>query len=396
MRSSSSALRRDVRVERHRPDAEPLGDPPHREGRRGPRRRPARSPRATIASTSCPAWAPASARAPSPHSRSRLRSRSPRPGYSGAIASMMPPCNLRTAYGIMPANGVWRTEWRSERWLRATPGGPRERPRQTIREDRRARRVRPRGPARQRSAACSGRTGRARRRRSGSWQRSSGRMAGAPRWPASTSSARPARCGAGSGWSARTPALDEVAERTAEPGDVRAAVPPRARRRAAAGGRAARALRPRGCRRQAGQAVLRRDAPAARPRGEPDPRARPSCSSTSRRPAWIRAAATRSGPRSARSSRDGTTVLLTTQYLDEADQLADRICVIDRGRVIADGYARRAQGARRRRPPRVRRARRDDARGRGGDRRPGRRRARPTSTPTTAGSARRSATAWRR
>jgi oleandomycin transport system ATP-binding protein len=35
--------------------------------------------------------------------------------------------------------------------------------------------------------------------------------------------------------------------------------------------------------------------------------------------------------------REGTTVLLTTQYLDEADQLADRIAVIDRGRVIAAG-----------------------------------------------------------
>ena len=34
---------------------------------------------------------------------------------------------------------------------------------------------------------------------------------------------------------------------------------------------------------------------------------------------------------------DGTTVLLTTQYLDEADQLADRIVVIDAGRTIADG-----------------------------------------------------------
>src|SRR5262245_49298864 len=33
----------------------------------------------------------------------------------------------------------------------------------------------------------------------------------------------------------------------------------------------------------------------------------------------------------------GTTVLLTTQYLDEADQLADGIRVIDHGRVIADG-----------------------------------------------------------
>ncbi len=37
--------------------------------------------------------------------------------------------------------------------------------------------------------------------------------------------------------------------------------------------------------------------------------------------------------------REGTTVLLTTQYLDEADQLADRIAVIDHGRVIADGTA---------------------------------------------------------
>lgn len=33
----------------------------------------------------------------------------------------------------------------------------------------------------------------------------------------------------------------------------------------------------------------------------------------------------------------GTTVLLTTQYLDEADQLANRIAVIDRGKLIAEG-----------------------------------------------------------
>jgi daunorubicin resistance ABC transporter ATP-binding subunit len=35
--------------------------------------------------------------------------------------------------------------------------------------------------------------------------------------------------------------------------------------------------------------------------------------------------------------REGTTVLLTTQYLEEADRLSDRIAVIERGRVIADG-----------------------------------------------------------
>ncbi|HEY1331594.1 MAG TPA: ATP-binding cassette domain-containing protein [Actinomycetota bacterium] len=35
--------------------------------------------------------------------------------------------------------------------------------------------------------------------------------------------------------------------------------------------------------------------------------------------------------------REGTTILLTTQYLEEADQLADRITVIDLGQVIAEG-----------------------------------------------------------
>ena len=34
---------------------------------------------------------------------------------------------------------------------------------------------------------------------------------------------------------------------------------------------------------------------------------------------------------------EGTTVLLTTQHLDEADQLADRIAVIDQGRIVAEG-----------------------------------------------------------
>jgi len=41
-----------------------------------------------------------------------------------------------------------------------------------------------------------------------------------------------------------------------------------------------------------------------------------------------------------RIAADGTTVLLTTQYLDEADRLAERLAVIDHGRVIAEGTSR--------------------------------------------------------
>ena len=37
--------------------------------------------------------------------------------------------------------------------------------------------------------------------------------------------------------------------------------------------------------------------------------------------------------------REGTTLLLTTQYLEEADELADTIAVVDRGRIIATGTA---------------------------------------------------------
>jgi ABC-2 type transport system ATP-binding protein len=37
---------------------------------------------------------------------------------------------------------------------------------------------------------------------------------------------------------------------------------------------------------------------------------------------------------------DGTTVFLTTQYLEEADELADRVAILDRGSIVAEGTAR--------------------------------------------------------
>ena len=42
--------------------------------------------------------------------------------------------------------------------------------------------------------------------------------------------------------------------------------------------------------------------------------------------------------------REGTSVLLTTQYLEEADQLADRIGIVDRGKVIAEGTSGELKG----------------------------------------------------
>jgi len=40
-----------------------------------------------------------------------------------------------------------------------------------------------------------------------------------------------------------------------------------------------------------------------------------------------------------RLQADGTTVFLTTHYLEEADALADRLAIIDRGRIVAEGTA---------------------------------------------------------
>jgi ABC-2 type transport system ATP-binding protein len=46
----------------------------------------------------------------------------------------------------------------------------------------------------------------------------------------------------------------------------------------------------------------------------------------------------------AKLNREGTTVFLTTQYLEEADQLANRVGIIDRGLIVAEGTPRELKG----------------------------------------------------
>ena len=62
-----------------------------------------------------------------------------------------------------------------------------------------------------------------------------------------------------------------------------------------------------------------------------------SSSSTSRPPASIPRAGPRCGGRSRASSQDGAALLLTTQYLEEADRLADEIVVLSGGKTVAAG-----------------------------------------------------------
>ncbi|MCG7841092.1 MAG: ATP-binding cassette domain-containing protein [Methanomassiliicoccales archaeon] len=43
-------------------------------------------------------------------------------------------------------------------------------------------------------------------------------------------------------------------------------------------------------------------------------------------------------------NRKGTTIFLTTQYMDEADQLAHRLCIIDNGKIVAEGEPSKLKG----------------------------------------------------
>ena len=61
------------------------------------------------------------------------------------------------------------------------------------------------------------------------------------------------------------------------------------------------------------------------------------CSSTSPPPASTRCSRSELWEILRDLARDGTTIVLTTQYLEEADRLADDIIVLDHGRVVAHG-----------------------------------------------------------
>ena len=132
-------------------------------------------------------------------------------------------------------------------------------------------------------------------------------------------------------------AVEARAHRPREPRDGRPLFGHDSRRRPAGRRQRPRPARPRRTR-PTGSCAATRAACAAASTSAPASSARPACCcSTSRRPASTRAAASSCGTPSACSSPPGTDVLLTTQYLEEADQLADHVVIIDHGRAIATG-----------------------------------------------------------
>ncbi len=131
---------------------------------------------------------------------------------------------------------------------------------------------------------------------------------------------------------------------------------PRAR---AAGVGAARPVRAERRRRPDRQAATRAACSAGSTSRWPSSTTPRSCSWTSPRPGSIpRSGPTCGGPSAGWAQEQGTTVLLTTHYLEEADELAARLAIVDRGKRGRRGLRRRSSSA-------ELRGRRDPGRARG-------------------------------
>ena len=104
---------------------------------------------------------------------------------------------------------------------------------------------------------------------------------------------------------------------------------------------------------QVGQGLGLRPVRAAWPSGSwwpgPSSTARPCSSWTSRRPASTPRAGSPCGTSCGELNGDGQTILLTTHYMEEADQLCDRVAIMDHGRILALDTPAAAQAGGRRR-----------------------------------------------
>ena len=193
--------------------------------------------------------------------------------------------------------------------------------------------------ARARSSASSAPTAPARRRPCGCWRRCSADVGRGDRRRAPTCAASPG------GPPAHRLRPAGRLDRPGRDRTRRARPPGPAVRHGQAPTRQARAAevldgpRPGGGRGPGDRHVLRAACVAGSTSGSASSTGRPSCSSTSRRPASTRRPAPGCGTRSAACAKRGTTVFLTTHYLEEADALADRLAIIDHGRIVAEGTA---------------------------------------------------------
>ena len=153
---------------------------------------------------------------------------------------------------------------------------------------------------------------------------------------ATTSSARGRRSATRSASRSRTP-RSTCCSRGASTCGSRAGSTASRRRDQAARRRAARARRARRGRRPAGRRLLGRHEAPARPGAGADPRpAHPVPRRADHRPRHAEPRRPLGRGRPPRPQQ-GVTVFLTTQYLEEADALADRVGIIDHGRIVAEG-----------------------------------------------------------